>query len=105
MSANLDGRLGDVDALGAIAERSFVKENGGVAAMASEAGDETFAFTWANFSFVSVICSCVAKFSFRKTSKQIRFPTEAEGSSVCEELVFFVDLFLGMAPVFSGSGL
>ena len=24
---------------------------------------------------------------------------------MCEELVFFVDLFLGMAPVFSGSGL
>ena len=45
MSANLDGRLGDVDALGAIADQSFVKENGGVAATASEAGDETFALS------------------------------------------------------------
>ena len=42
---NSDGRLGDEDALGAIADRSFVKEDGGVAATASEAGDETFAFS------------------------------------------------------------
>ena len=44
-SANSDGRLGEEDALGAMAARSFVKEDGGVAATASEAGDETFAFS------------------------------------------------------------
>ena len=44
-SANSDGRHGDEDALGTIANRSFVKEDGGVAATASEAGDETFAFS------------------------------------------------------------
>ena len=45
ISANSHGRLGDEDALGAIADQSFVKEDGGLAAMASEAGDETFVFS------------------------------------------------------------
>lgn len=45
ISANSDGRHGDEDVLGTIADRSFVKEDGGVAATASEAGDKTFAFS------------------------------------------------------------
>ena len=100
---NSDGRLGDEDALGAIADCSFVKEDGGVAATASEAGDKMFVFSWANFSCVSVICSCAAKFSFRKSFKRIRFSTEAEGSSVCEDLGFFAVFLLGMVSVFCGS--
>ena len=50
-----DGRPGEEAAVGAMADRNFVKADGGMVTTASEAGEEILLFSWANFSCVSLI--------------------------------------------------
>ena len=63
-----------------MANSNFIKADRGEVTSASEAGNKMLVLSWGNFSCVSVIWSCVARFSFLKTSKWIRFSTETEGS-------------------------